>query len=413
MIDFLGRKYICMAVSFVILSLGLVAYVSKGFRYHVDFAGGLCLSISFKNPVDTGDLREKMVLVGLKDAVIQKKGKGNHSFIIQITQESSVDAEGNNIGDSIFQKIKSLFPENEITLDSTDWVGPEVGKDIKANAFISVFLSLLLILLYVMVRSKYNYAIGAVVALAHDMLVVLAVFLILGEQISVHVLAAILTVLGYSINDTIVIFTRIGEILKMRLKKIGIEFMAPGYYGLAHITNDVREIRTPEDFKGLKIRATGPMNADLVRQFGGSAIVMGGGEVYIAMARGTVDGTSCQIGGLYDRKWYEVNKYATINLSSGYSDIPMLANLKWWNTLPKDIQGVLKKIAEDSGEWGFNETVTIENNCLEKLKKTNLKMTVLTPEERERFKKVSEPLTQLWIEKHGTIGKELVESMRR
>ena len=214
MIDFLGRKYICMAVSFVILSLGLAAYVSKGFRYHVDFAGGLCLSISFKNPVDTGDLREKMVLVGLKDAAIQKKGKGNHSFIIQITQESSVDAEGNNIGDSIFQKIKSLFPENEITLDSTDWVGPEVGKDIKSNAFISVFLSLLLILLYVMVRSKYNYAIGAVVALAHDMLVVLAVFLILGEQISVHVLAAILTVLGYSINDTIVIFSRIKENLK-------------------------------------------------------------------------------------------------------------------------------------------------------------------------------------------------------
>ncbi len=94
---------------------------------------------------------------------------------------------------------------------NVEWVGAEVGKDIKWNALISVILSLLLIMLYVAVRSRYRYAVGAVVAIAHDMLAVLIYFLIFGEPISLHVLAAVLAILGYSLNDTIVIFSRIRE----------------------------------------------------------------------------------------------------------------------------------------------------------------------------------------------------------
>lgn len=206
MIDFLKYRYICYAISFGILVVGGVAYFTKGFQYYVDFAGGSEIRVSFKTPVPIGDLRKKLAEAGYKDAVIQSIGTNDMRIQIQGTEE--------NLGEAIFQEIKKFYVGHSPDLVSIDWVGPEVGRDIKFNAILSVLLSLLLILLYVTIRSKYRFAAGAVTAIAHDMLVVLAAFLLLGEQISVHVMAAILTVIGYSLNDSIVIFSRIRENMK-------------------------------------------------------------------------------------------------------------------------------------------------------------------------------------------------------
>lgn len=212
MIDFLKYKYICYALSFALLAVGGVAYVTKGFQYYVDFAGGSELRVSFQKPVKIGEIRKVLGGIDLKDAVIQSLGTEEKIFLIQIGKTTE-----ENVGQIAFDKIAQQFPENKAKLESIDWVGPEVGKDIKFNAVISILLSLLLIMLYIAIRSKYRFAVGAGVAIAHDMLAVLACFLILGEQISVHVLAAILTVLGYSINDTIVIFSRIKDnMIKMK-----------------------------------------------------------------------------------------------------------------------------------------------------------------------------------------------------
>jgi len=208
MINFLKYRSVCFVLSFAVLVFGGVMYFTKGFQYYVDFAGGSEIRISFEKPIEISALRKKLAKEGYKDAVIQSIGRTGESFIIQVKE-----SEG-NVGEAIFAEVKKEFATSNPTLDSIDWVGPEVGKDLKFNAILSVLLSLLLILLYVTIRSKYRFAAGAVAAIAHDMLVVLAAFLILGQQISLHALAAILTVIGYSINDSIVIFSRIRENLK-------------------------------------------------------------------------------------------------------------------------------------------------------------------------------------------------------
>jgi len=210
MVNFLKYRYFFYVLSVGFLIFGGVTYFTKGFRYYVDFAGGSEIRISFEKPVAIKNLRKTLSATGFKDAIIQSMGREEKAFIIQ------VKASEKNIGAKLFKEIKETYASNNPTLDSIDWVGPEVGKDIKYNALLSVLLSLLLILLYVTIRSKYRFAAGAVAAIAHDMLFVLAAFLILGEQISVHVLAAILTVLGYSLNDSIVIFSRIRENMKLR-----------------------------------------------------------------------------------------------------------------------------------------------------------------------------------------------------
>ncbi len=203
MIKFLKYRYFCYFLSISFLVSGGIAYfVRGGFSYNVDFAGGTALRIAFEKAVEIGDLRNAMTKNGWQNSSIQSIGSDGKTFLIQVDVE---------IGDDFASRLGTSFVENKIRIDSKDWVGPEVGKDIKWNAIKAVLLSLLLILLYIAIRSTYRYAVGAVVAIAHDMLVVLAAFLLLNEPMSIPVLAAVLAVLGYSINDTIVIFSRIRE----------------------------------------------------------------------------------------------------------------------------------------------------------------------------------------------------------
>lgn len=208
MIDFLRYRYFGYAVSLCILLIGGIAFVTKGFRYNVDFAGGSEARIAFKQAVPISELRKTLANAGFKDASIQTIGNTGKSFIIQVKESNE------NIGKKIFSAIEKKFSASSPNLESIDWVGPEVGRDLKFNAIISLLLSLLLILLYITIRSKYRFAAGAVAAIAHDMLIVVACFLLLQVQISLHVLAAILTVIGYSLNDSIVIFSRIRENFK-------------------------------------------------------------------------------------------------------------------------------------------------------------------------------------------------------
>ena len=213
MINFLKYRRICFMFSAIMLTVGLVAYFTKGFKYSVDFAGGSELHVSFQKPLPIDDVRKALADIGQKNATIQSIGRDDKEFLIQVLGSKE------NLGDSFLHELNKRFSDNGPKLKGVDWIGPEVGKDIKWNAMISILLSLLLVLLYITIRSKYRFAAGAVAAIAHDMLIVLTCFLLLGEQISVHVMAAILTVLGYSLNDTIVIFSRIRENMKKLKEK--------------------------------------------------------------------------------------------------------------------------------------------------------------------------------------------------
>jgi len=206
MFDFLKYRFMCAMVSVILLGAGVFAYFVKGgFEYHIDFAGGAELQISFDKPVEASKLRAAINEQGWKDPVIQNVGTSGKEFLVKI------GGEVENLEDKFKIQVDKAIPESKMTVEHINSIGSQVGKDTQWNAIVAVLLSLLLILLYVAIRSKYGYAMGAVVAIAHDMLAVLAFLLFFNEPISLNVLAAVLAILGYSLNDSIVIFSRVRE----------------------------------------------------------------------------------------------------------------------------------------------------------------------------------------------------------
>ncbi len=208
-IDFLKYRYIWLAVSIAYLLIGAAAYVIKGgFRYHIDFTGGAELRVSFEQTADIGNVRKAMSSGGWKDAVIQSVGSSNKEFLIRVgSLESTTEAQ-------IKGALDKGVADNKVRIDNIQWVGAEAGSDTTRNAVYAVLLSLLILLLYIAVRFEFRFGIGAVACLIHDILAVMVFLLLTGEPISLHVLASILAVLGYSMNDTIVIFSRIRENFK-------------------------------------------------------------------------------------------------------------------------------------------------------------------------------------------------------
>lgn len=207
--DFLKYRYVWIGVSVIYLLVGIVAYYVKGgFCYNVDFTGGAELRVSFQQPVDVSVLRSAMSNGGWKDAVIQNISGSNKEFLIRVGSMSA-DTE---------QQIKAAMSEgivnNKVQVDNIQWVGAEAGKDTTKNALVAILLSLVILLLYIAFRFQFRFGIGAVSCLVHDLFAVAAFLLITEEPISLNVLASILAVLGYSLNDTIVIFSRIRDNFK-------------------------------------------------------------------------------------------------------------------------------------------------------------------------------------------------------
>jgi len=205
-IKFLRYRFVCLAFSVLFLAAGAATYVYRGgFNYHIDFVGGTELQVAFNKKVSANELRQALSGDSWQDPVIQSLGNEDKQFLIRVKQE------GKNLEERFIDTINEKIKGNEVTIDQKAWVGAEVGNDIKWDAFIAILLALFGMLCYIAFRSEYRFAVGAVIALAHDILIVLAVLLMLNEQVSLNVLAALLTTLGYSINDTIVIFSRIQE----------------------------------------------------------------------------------------------------------------------------------------------------------------------------------------------------------
>jgi len=204
--DFLKYRYVWLAVSVIYLVIGLAAYfIRGGFNYHIDFTGGAELRVSFEKEMDTAQLRSTLSSKGWKDAVIQNVGTTNREFLVRVgalTPETET---------KIKRDLQEGVAGNKATIDSIQWVSAEVGKDITWNALIAIALALLILLLYIAVRFEFRFGVGAVAAMVHDILAILVFLVITGEPVSLHVLASVLAILGYSINDTIVIFSRIRE----------------------------------------------------------------------------------------------------------------------------------------------------------------------------------------------------------
>jgi preprotein translocase subunit SecF len=211
-IDFIGKRKYTLWISAIALLICLGSILLfGGLKYGVDFAGGILIQVKFSKPVDISEIRNAMDAMGSKEAMVQAFG-GENEFLIRVEKATEdLEALSKKIQDSLREQFKGRSAE----IRRVEVVGPKVGKDLKEKALWAVGLSFIAILIYVGWRFKQvSYGLGGIVALVHDVIIIFGVISIAGIEYSLNVMAVILTVIGFSINDTIVIFDRVREDVK-------------------------------------------------------------------------------------------------------------------------------------------------------------------------------------------------------
>lgn len=209
-IDYLKVRKICYCVSLAVIAVGMFFFFRNGEKsFGVEFAGGTFQEYRFKGPVSVDALRRSLDEIGYGTATIQSAGDSNDIMIRSPQRSESAIAE----------KIRKDFPDNPYEVLRLESIGPVVGKELKTKALWAFLLSLMAIWMYVVWRFDFKFAFGAILALLHDAFVTIGFVAISGREFSVPVFAAVLTILGYSVNDTIVIFDRIRERKRMGLKE--------------------------------------------------------------------------------------------------------------------------------------------------------------------------------------------------
>jgi preprotein translocase subunit SecF len=207
-IDFLGRKprtiALTIALSVVVLSLASIAV--RGLEFGIDFTGGILLEVGYPEAADVDKIRRLMDDVGIPDVQVQRFGAAT-DVLLRLPPQPDADAEA--IGDTIRSTLAADNPDVEVR--RVEFVGPQVGADLREKGATAMIYAMCLIFIYVMFRFQWKFAVGAVAALFHDVIVVVGLFSIFGWQFDLTVLAAVLAVIGYSLNDTVVVFDRVRE----------------------------------------------------------------------------------------------------------------------------------------------------------------------------------------------------------
>ena len=209
-IDFISKQKIAGFLSITLIVAGIASLIIKGGPLlSIDFTGGTVAQVKFEKPVELGQLRETLSDYGFKGAEIVEFGSPDEILIK--TQFSGSSSE-------ISEKL-TLALGNSFTLRRVESVGPKIGKELQTDALKAIGLALILILIYITFRFDRYYALGSVMALIHDVLITLGVFSLLDYEINLSIIAAFLTIVGYSLNDTIVVFDRIRENIPKFMKK--------------------------------------------------------------------------------------------------------------------------------------------------------------------------------------------------
>jgi len=208
-IDFVGRKNLWMGISFVAILATFALLFTKGLNYGIDFTGGAEIQIQVPKTWDIGKVRDEMEKGEIKGLRVQAIGEpDSHQFLIKAQgDEKSLNGVSAHVSSIL---AKSLKP-GEFEIQRSDVVGPAAGKSLRTSGFLSMFYALLCILLYVTIRFDYRYSPGAVLALFHDTVITLGVFIITQKVFDLQILAALLALIGYSNNDTIIVYDRVRE----------------------------------------------------------------------------------------------------------------------------------------------------------------------------------------------------------
>ncbi len=214
-IDFLGLRYICFAISGGLVLLGIIALAIRGVNLGIDFAGGNLAEIKFAKILVVDEVRKVFKENFPENVEIQTFPKSN-SFVIRSKKNNDPSSGTSQFGENVSQMLKKVLPENPATIERTEYVGPAVGRHLIKQANWAIIFSFLGIIIYVAFRFNSGiWGAAAVIALIHDVFVTFGIFSLLQKEITLSVIAALLTLAGYSVNDTIVIFDRLRENIRL------------------------------------------------------------------------------------------------------------------------------------------------------------------------------------------------------
>jgi preprotein translocase subunit SecF len=213
--DFMGKRNLAFLFSGTMVLLGVLALVQivrGAANLGIDFAGGTAVQLKFDQPVKIDEARKALETNGLGNAELQEFGQDN-KLLIRVKASTTIEEK---IADRVVAIFTKEFPGNRFVVDSSTEIGPTIGKKLQEDALIAIVISFAGIILYVAARFEFRFGIAAALATFHDVLAVLGAFYILDKEITLLVVTALLTLAGYSLTDTVVVFDRIRENLRLR-----------------------------------------------------------------------------------------------------------------------------------------------------------------------------------------------------
>ncbi|MDV2479760.1 MAG: protein translocase subunit SecF [bacterium] len=209
--DFIGRRWVAISASAVLIIIGLLTAGIRGLNYGIDFAGGTLVELRMPRDVDIEDVRRELRGIGMGDSTIQHYGSKDEILIRMMRSPKRVEG----LQGEIIKALEVVYGQGNIELRRTEVVGPQVGAALRKQAALAMAYALIGILIYITIRFEFRFAVAAILALVHDVLITLGAFAVTNKELSLPVIAAFLTIVGYSLNDTIVVFDRIRENLKL------------------------------------------------------------------------------------------------------------------------------------------------------------------------------------------------------
>ena len=212
--NFMAKRKVALAFSILLIIASISSLAIKGLNFGLDFTGGTLIEVGYQQSADLNKIRNRLTTAGFGDAVVQNFGSSKDVLVRLAPRENTTSQ---SLGDKILTALKK--DNADVEMRRQEFVGPQVGDELRDDGGLAMIIALGFILVYVMARFEYRFALGSIAALIHDVIITMGIFAFFQLDFNLTVLAAVLAVIGYSLNDTIVVFDRIRENFRLMRKQ--------------------------------------------------------------------------------------------------------------------------------------------------------------------------------------------------
>ena len=213
-VDFLGWRKVSITISIVLMIASIFLITTRGLNYALDFTGGVLVEAAYEQPVEVAQVREALAKGGFENALVQTLG-GTREVSIRLQPEGG-QKDADKIAANVLEKLKAARPD--VTLKRHDFVGPQVGEELKSDGLVAVAFVIFGIMVYIGIRFEWRFAVAAIASEFHDTILTVGFFALTQREFDLTVLASVLAVVGYSINDKVVVFDRVRELFRSTRK---------------------------------------------------------------------------------------------------------------------------------------------------------------------------------------------------